>query len=71
MKKNNHKNVDREKRTSKIAIYMRVGSREQLGLESEEKHFNLKKESFQKEECNADNSYEKERGIVYTTHTEI
>jgi len=71
MKKNNHKNVENEKRTPKIAIYIRVGSREQLNLNAEEKHYNLKMESFQKEECSADSSCEKERGIGYTTHTEI
>mgnify|MGYP001017624191 CR=1 FL=1 len=52
MKNNNHKNVDREKRTLKVAIYIRVGSIEQLSNETEQRHFDLKMESSQKEECN-------------------
>ncbi len=72
MKKNNYENEDREKRTLKAAIYIRVGSREQLNLEAEEKHFNLKMESFQKgEESNVGSSCEKEKGIGYTGHTGI
>lgn len=32
MKKNNYENVDKENRTPKVAIYIRVGNREQLIL---------------------------------------
>lgn len=72
MKKNNYENEDREKRTLKAAIYIRVESIEQLSLEAEHRHFNLKMESFQKgEESNADSSCEKERGISYTSLTGI
>ena len=61
MKKNNFENNDRGKRTLKAAIYIRVGNIEQLSLEAEQRHFNLKVESFQKgEESNASSSCKKE-----------
>lgn len=49
MEKNNFKNKDREKRTLKAAIYIRVGSIEQLSLEADQAHFNLKVENLQKD----------------------
>lgn len=62
MEKNNNK----ENRTLKAAMYIRVGSIEQLSLEAEKRHFNLKVESLQKGgESNADNSCEKENSISY------
>lgn len=61
MIKNNYENEDREKGTLKAAIYIRVGSIEQLSLEAKQKHFNLKMESFQEEECNSDSSCKKEK----------
>lgn len=61
MKNNNNK----ENRTLKVAMYMRVGNIEQLSLEAEQRHFNLKVESLQKgEESDAISSCEKEREIV-------
>jgi hypothetical protein len=64
MKKNNFENSDRENRTLKAVMYIRVGSTEQLSLEVKQKYFNLKEKELQKgEETNADNSCEKERGI--------
>ncbi|WP_353095678.1 hypothetical protein [Tissierella praeacuta] len=64
MKKNNNK----ENRTLKAAMYIRVGSIEQLSLEAEKRHFNLKVESLQKgEESDAISSCEKEREIVRDT----
>lgn len=68
MKKNNNK----ENRTLKAAMYIRVGITEQLILEAEQRYFNLKVESLQKgEESNADNSCEKEKSISYSSHTGI
>ena len=65
MKKNNNK----ENRTLKAAMYIRVGSTEQLSREVEQRYFNLKLESLQKgEESIADSSCEKERGISYASH---
>lgn len=56
MKKNNNK----ENRTLKAAMYIRVGNIEQLSLEAEQRYFNLKVENLHKgEESNADNSCEK------------
>ncbi len=64
MEKNNNK----ENRTLKAAMYIRVGSIEQLSLEAEKRHFNLKVESLQKgEESDAISSCEKEREIVRDT----
>lgn len=61
MKNNNNK----ENRTLKVAMYIRVGNIEQLSLEAEQRHFNLKVESLQKgEESDANSSCEKEREIV-------
>ena len=72
MKKNNFKNNDREKRTLKAAIYIRVGNTEQLSLEEEQRHFNLKVESLQKgEESDATSSCKKEKGIGYASHSGI
>ncbi|MCQ4922241.1 hypothetical protein NE686_04035 [Tissierella carlieri] len=69
MKKNNYENKDRGKRTLKAAIYIRVGSIEQLSLEAEQGHFNLKVESLQKgEESDATSSCNKEKGINYVGH---
>lgn len=61
MKKNNYENIDKENKTPKIAIYIRVGSMEQLNFEAEEKHLNLK----------TDSSNEKVRCIIYASPTEI
>ncbi|MGJ0847312.1 hypothetical protein ACR77J_11540 [Tissierella praeacuta] len=66
MKKNNLENNDRENRTLKAVMYIRVGSIEQLSLEAEQRHFNLKVESLQKgEESDATSSCNKEKGISY------
>ena len=72
MKKNNFENNDRGKRTLKAVMYIRVGSIEQLSLEAERRHFNLKVESFQKgEESDAYNNCEKEKSICYASHSGI
>ena len=64
MKKNNNK----ENRALKAAMYIRVGNIEQLSLEAEQRHFNLKVENLQKgEESDAISSCEKEREIVRDT----
>lgn len=69
MEKNNFENNDREKRTLKAAIYIRVGNIEQLNLEAEQGDFNLKVESLQKgEESDASSSCNKEKGINYMRH---
>ncbi len=66
MKKDNHKNIGKEKRSLNVATYIRVGSIEQLNPESGKKHYNLKTKIFQKEEeCNKDIVCEKERDIGY------
>lgn len=56
MKKNNNK----ENRALKAAMYIRVGNIEQLSLEAEQRHVNLKVENLQKgEESNAHSSCKK------------
>ena len=68
MKKNNNK----ENRALKAAMYIRVGNIEQLSLEAEQRHFNLKVESLQKgEESDAYNNCEKEKSICYASHSGI
>lgn len=65
-------NNNKENRVLKVAMYIRVGSTEQLSLETEQRYFNLKVESLQNgEESNADNSCEKEKFISYSSHTGI
>lgn len=60
MKKNNFENNDRGKSILKAAMYIRVGNIEQLSLEAEQRHFNLKVENLQKgEESNAYSSCKK------------
>lgn len=72
MEKNNFENNDKEKRTLKAVIYIRVGNIEQLSLEAEQRYFNLKAESLKKgEESNADNSCEKKNQSVTLSHTGI
>ncbi|MBU5426889.1 hypothetical protein KQI41_10750 [Tissierella pigra] len=69
--KNNYKNIDKENRTPKVAIYIRVGGMEQLSDEARQRLLNAKLENFKKEICNVDSSYKKERGVGYTTLSKI
>lgn len=48
MEKNNYENVNEEKKTPKVAIYIRVGCVEQLSDEARYKPFNTELEDFRK-----------------------
>lgn len=72
MKKNKQEAKNRKAKPLKAAIYMRVGSVEQLNLKEQQNYFNSKLEIVQKgEECNADSDSEKEKYILHTATTGV